>query len=165
MLQAVSSEPCMRHAALAISALTRSRYHPSEAGDALYQIESATEYSMKQYNLAIQKLNKRLDTLTRSWELAILGSIIFTAFEALQGHDNRVQMHLRSAFAIFETHSNAATCSMSCNESRVTPCENCCSAWGYTPRSSRDLDYLVKALILIDEQISSFTAFHESTLL
>ena len=167
VLQAISSEPCMRHAALAISALTRSRYHPSEAGDAPYQIESAIEYSMKQYNLAIQKLNKRLDISTQSWELAILGSIIFTAFEALQGHDNRVQMHLRSAFAILEAHPNAATCSMSCTDSGVTPLvagENCWTAWGYTHRSSRDLDYLVKALIFIDEQASSFTAFHESTL-
>lgn len=158
----------MRHAALAISALTRSHYHPSEAGDTPYQIESAIEYSMNQYNLAIQKLNKRLDTSTQSWELAILGSIVFIAIEVLQEHDNRVQMHLRSAFAIFEALPNTVTCFMSYNDPGVAPLvagENCRTTWGSTRRSSRELDYLVNALILIEEQASSFTAFPESKLL
>jgi Fungal specific transcription factor domain len=125
ILQAASTEPCIRHAALAIGAMSRNNYHSQSS-------ELALEYSMKQYNLALRALNDALDDSARSWELAILGSIVFIAFEVLWGVDTRARMHLDGAFAML----------------------------GSLPEiglgSTTDLGYLVSALSRLGGQISSF---------
>lgn len=95
-LQAVCTEPCIRHAALAIAALSRTHYQPGgEVQDALL-----IEYSTKQYIEAIRGLNCRLDNSPQSWELAMLGSILFMVIEVIRGHGYRLQMHLSAAQAI-----------------------------------------------------------------
>jgi hypothetical protein len=58
---------------------------------------------MKQYNLALRSLNNTLDQSARSFELAILGSIVFINFEVILGVDTRVQMHIDGAFAMLES--------------------------------------------------------------
>lgn len=58
---------------------------------------------MMQYNMAIRKLNDALDGSIRSLELAILGSIVFIAFEVLWGADMRVKMHMNGALSILNT--------------------------------------------------------------
>lgn len=58
---------------------------------------------MKQYNLGLRALNDALDGSTRSLELAILGSIVFIAFEVLWGADIRVKMHMDGAFSILDS--------------------------------------------------------------
>ena len=160
VLQTACSELFMRHAALAIGALSRSHYHPTQPGEASLQVESAVEYAIRQYNLAIQKLNEQLNTSPRSLELAILGSIVFIAVEFLQGYVNRVQMHLDSAFAIFDAHSETVSCLMLSSNIGVMPLEAgeiCCTRLRSMQRYSPDLDYLIKALILINKQVLFFT--------
>ncbi len=155
ILQAACTEPCIWHAALAISALSKNHYHSIESGS---RNGSASEYAIKQYNLAIQKLNYCLDASTRSWELAVLASIVFINIEVLQGHDNKVLVHLQSALAILKAYPatvTSASDSLSFESSAVDA--NCPTSFGsvkYPP----DLDYLLNALSRIDEQLSSFTA-------
>lgn len=55
---------------------------------------------MMQYNIALRTLNDALDGSMRSLELAILGSIVFIAFEVLWGADMRVKMHMNGALSI-----------------------------------------------------------------
>lgn len=62
---------------------------------------------MKQYNMALRALNDALDGSTRSLELAILGSIVFIAFEVLWGADMRVKVHMDGAFSILNSLTEA----------------------------------------------------------
>lgn len=62
---------------------------------------------MKQYNMALRALNDALDGSTRSLELAILGSIVFIAFEVLWGEDTRVKVHMDGAFSILNSLTGA----------------------------------------------------------
>ena len=163
VLQAACFEQCIWHAAQAIAALTRSHYHPSELGDAQYQTELAIDYSTRHYSWAIQALNSQLSSSTRGWEFAILASIFFIAIEVLQGHNDKVQIHLRSAFAILEAYPNAGTNSIS-NIDQVQLSSftevNYGTIIGKPVRSTSDLDCIISALYLIDEQASSFTVLH-----
>ncbi|KAH8649847.1 hypothetical protein BX600DRAFT_473690 [Xylariales sp. PMI_506] len=59
------------------------------------------------YNQAIRELNERLNESPRSWELAILGSLMFIAIEVLQGNDTGAQMHLQSARKIIKNADNS----------------------------------------------------------
>lgn len=101
ILQAVVSEPCCQHAALAIGALSRSmrEVHSSRL--------AALEYSTKQYNLAIQALRRQLQS-SPNCELALLGSLMFIALEVLHGHDNRIAVLLGSSFALLR--NSPGTC-------------------------------------------------------
>jgi Fungal specific transcription factor domain len=129
VLQTACTEPCIRHAALAIGALSRNNYnHHNQSSQ-----PAAREYSMKQYNLALRTLNQTLDRKTGSWELAVLASIVFIAFEVLWGLDTKVRMHIDAAVAIFATGTR-----------RVSS------------NSKTDLGYLVSALSQLGAQFSSF---------
>jgi hypothetical protein len=148
------TEPCIGHAALAIGALSRIHYRPSESSSL------AAEYSLKQYNMAIRQLNNHLDASTESWELAIMASIIFIVIEFLQGHDNQVRTLLHSAFALLRAHPDTV---MRSDEQMnrgvrsevagvVSPTALTRSTFEVNPK----LDYLVRALHRIYEQASSF---------
>lgn len=99
ILRTAHTEPSIYHAALATSALTKALYYAelpwSDPGTA-----SANEYALMQYNLAIQRLNARLDGSAQSIWLAILGSIIFINIEFLQGHATLTAMHLRGGLSL-----------------------------------------------------------------
>jgi hypothetical protein len=131
VIQAACTEPCIRHTALALGAMSRYNYHyhpqPRQSSDLVF------EYSMKQYNLALRSLNKALDGSMRSLELAVLGSIVFIAFEVLWGADIRVKMHIDGALSILNSLTGV-------------------SLW-YTRTYSQ---CLVSALKQISEQISLF---------
>ena len=69
-------------------------------------------------------------------------------------------MHLNSAFAIFDAHSEIVSCSTSGSNTGVMPLEAgeiCCTKLRSMQRYSPDLDYLIKALILINKQVLFFT--------
>lgn len=101
IIQAAYTEPCIRHTALALGAMSRYEYHRHSQSQTSSKL--TLDYSMKQYNLAIRALNEALDGLTRSLELAILGSIVFIAFEVLWGADIRVKMHMNGAYSILDS--------------------------------------------------------------
>ncbi|KAF8857343.1 hypothetical protein BDZ45DRAFT_433268 [Acephala macrosclerotiorum] len=100
ILQIVSTELCMQHAALAIGALSRSQYHPEGSRHA------ALEYSTRQYNLAIQTLRRRLDS-SPNYELAVLACLFFIHMEMLQTHGNKVKMLLRTSSAMLGSRPRA----------------------------------------------------------
>jgi 3-polyprenyl-4-hydroxybenzoate decarboxylase len=106
VLQAAYVEPCIYHATVAIGALSRSRYHPQSSQSSPFPPDAAFVFSMKQYNLAIQAFSTRLDDSARSCELALLGSLVFIALKVLIGCDNQVLVHLRSAFALLQSHTS-----------------------------------------------------------
>lgn len=91
---------------------------------------------MKQYNMALRALNNALDGSMRSLELALLGSIVFVAFEVLWGTDMRVKMHMDGAFSILDSLTEA-------------------DIW-YTRTYSQ---CLVSALKRLNEQVSLFGGF------
>lgn len=97
ILQATRSEPALHHAALAIGALTSSRYHPAS-----HRASSTTSFSIGQYGLAIQALQDRLHTAPHNLELAVLASVTFSLIEFLSGLDSQVHLHLQAGCAMLE---------------------------------------------------------------
>jgi hypothetical protein len=97
ILQGTLAEPALHHAALAIGALTSSRYHPD-----IYQTPPAIVFSIRHYSMAIQDLHRRLDGSPQSLELAVVTSIIFSYIEFLLGIDSRIEMHIQAGCALLE---------------------------------------------------------------
>jgi hypothetical protein len=150
ILQAACTEPCIRHAALAIGAMSRNNYHSQSS-------ELAFEYSMKEYNLALRVLNDALDESARSWELAILGSIVFIAFEVLWGVDSKVRMHLDGALAMLGNLPDIGLDEgkyQDDDSSGLVAGTKRYSSIGFG--STTDLGYLVSALSRLGGQVSSF---------
>ncbi len=106
LLQSVQLEPSIYHAALAIAALSRHQYSPTQVWCDPRSTSSATEFCIVHYNLAIQLLNGRLEGSIRSSELAVLASILFIHIEAFQkfqnseGFSNLISAHLNGGLAI-----------------------------------------------------------------
>ncbi|KAE8446837.1 hypothetical protein EG329_011614 [Mollisiaceae sp. DMI_Dod_QoI] len=97
ILQGTLAEPALHHAALAIGALTSSRYYPD-----IWQTPPATVFSIRHYSMAIQDLHRRLDGSSQSLELAVLTSVVFSYIEFLLGLDSRVAMHIQAGCAMLK---------------------------------------------------------------
>ena len=97
LLQGTLAEPALHHAALAIGALTSSRYHPDK-----WQTPRAIAFSIRQYSMAIQDLHCRLDESSQSLEVAVLASVVFSYIEFLLGLDSRAEMHIQAGCAMLE---------------------------------------------------------------
>jgi hypothetical protein len=97
ILQATLAEPALHHAALAIGALTSSRYHPD-----IWHTRPAIAFSIRHYNTAIQDLRRRLDGSSQSLELAVLTSVVFSYIEFLLGLGSRTEMHIQAGCALLE---------------------------------------------------------------
>jgi hypothetical protein len=54
------------------------------------------------YTQALQGLNRRLDTSESSWELALVGSLIFTALEVLRGDGEMALKHFEAGIAMLK---------------------------------------------------------------
>jgi Fungal specific transcription factor domain len=94
ILQATLAEPALHHAALAIGALTSSRYHPD-----MWRAYTPA-FPLRHYSMAIQDLCRRFDGSAQSLELAVLTSVVFSYIEFLLGLDSRAGMHIRAGCAI-----------------------------------------------------------------
>ncbi|KAI1429599.1 hypothetical protein F5Y12DRAFT_727051 [Xylaria sp. FL1777] len=105
VLQYAVTEPCIYHAALAISALTWNHYHPTLYWhDAATSARSVAEYATIQYNLAIRRLNARLSPPDRDvTKLTIMSAIVFINIEFLRREqapsfrESAIATHLRGA--------------------------------------------------------------------
>jgi hypothetical protein len=97
ILQGTLAEPTMHHAALAIGALTSSRYYPN-----IWPAPPAIAFSIRHYSMAIQELHRRLDGSSQSLELAVLTSVVFSYIEFLLGIDSRFEMHIRAGCAMLK---------------------------------------------------------------
>jgi hypothetical protein len=137
LLRSVHLEPSIFHAALAIAALSRHHYSPTQAWYDSGSTRSAIEFSMVHYNLAIQSLNGRLERSIGSSKLAVLASILFIHIEAFQefqnneGFPNLISAHLNGGLAI--VHNLKSLC--------------------------QNIDYLETALDHIQNQIKQFERF------
>jgi hypothetical protein len=97
ILQGTLSEPALHHAALAIGALTRSRYYPD-----IWHTPQSIAFSIQHYSIAIQNLHHRLNVSSQSLEVAVVASVVFSYIEFLLGIDSRVEMHIQAGCAILE---------------------------------------------------------------
>lgn len=107
VLRAALTERCILHAVLALGALSRNIVPSRRNGKPALSPGFSVDYSLKKYNLAIREMNSRLAASPSSWELAVLGSMVFIAIENLQGSYDTAQMHFRGALAVLESHGNA----------------------------------------------------------
>jgi hypothetical protein len=101
VLRLAHAEPSIYHAALAISALSRNRYHPIRRYSQVTR-NTLEDYATSQFGQAIQLLNNRLDKSDRSAELAAMASIIFFHFESLRdarGSKDQI-IHVRGGLSI-----------------------------------------------------------------
>ena len=98
VLQGTLAEPALHHAALAIGALTRSRYHPDR-----WRTPGAMAFSIRQYSMAIRDLHRRLDGSSQSLEVAVVASVVFSYIEFLLGLDSRAGMHIQAGCAVLES--------------------------------------------------------------
>ncbi|KAI0966625.1 hypothetical protein F4678DRAFT_475742 [Xylaria arbuscula] len=109
VLQYATVEPCIYHAALAISALTWDHYSPARHWyDPATGAQSAAEYATIQYNLALRRLNARLDSSASDRDvtkLAILCATLFIEIEFL-----RQESVLYFGDSLMQTHLRGATC-------------------------------------------------------
>ncbi|KAK8879869.1 hypothetical protein PGQ11_001163 [Apiospora arundinis] len=105
VLRAVATERCVSEGAIALGALSSHLVPSNVSGQPVLLFGFPSTYSLKKYNLAIQSLHRQLAANShRNWEVAVLGSLIFSAIEGLRGNKAGVQMHIGSALAILESH-------------------------------------------------------------
>jgi hypothetical protein len=137
LLRSVHLEPSICHAALALAALTRQQYSPTQVWYDPGSTSSAIEFSIVHYNLAIQILNGHLEKSTKSSELTVLASILFIHIDAFQefqnseGFPNLISAHLNGGLAIVRSLKSL----------------------------SQNIDYLETALDHIRNQIEGFDQF------
>jgi hypothetical protein len=64
------------------------------------------------YQDAVWALNRRLDSSESSWELALVGSLLFTAFEILQNRDRPANLHFDGGFAVLQEYKSKSHVSL-----------------------------------------------------
>lgn len=98
VLQISHSEASIRTAVSALSSVLKRLSSSLQTTD---KSESTGDYVQ-----AIRALNHRLDGSKLSWKLALISSLLFTAFEALVGTDKAALQHLRAGFAMLREYSS-----------------------------------------------------------
>ncbi|KAI8947047.1 hypothetical protein F4801DRAFT_29690 [Xylaria longipes] len=149
VLQSALSEPCIYHAALAVSALTWNHYAPaSDWYDPETRAGSVAEYSTIQYNLAIRCLNARLGSAAPDRELiklTILSAIVFINIEFL------CRDHVSSSRGSFlATHLHGATCLLRDLKR------------GFGEQPDLDREYLEIGIVYIERQVEQLM-IHENS--
>jgi hypothetical protein len=146
ILQGTLTEPALHHAALAIGALTSSRYYPG-----IWQTPPAIVFSIRHYSMAIQDLHRRLDGSPQSLELAVLTSVVFSYIEFLLGLDSRVEMHIQAGCAmlknLYPRHDRTLALS--------TQAGSNCQVGSLSTR----YDLLADAMFQLTTQVNCFVAF------
>jgi hypothetical protein len=150
MLQGTLVEPALHHAALAIGALASSRYYPD-----IWQTPPAIVFSIRQYSMAVQDLNRRLDGSYQSLELAVLTSVFFSYIEFLLGLDSRVEMHIQAGCAmlknLYPRHDRALAVS--------TQAGSNCQVGSLSTR----YDLLASAMFQLTTQVNCFGPFRSNS--
>ena len=97
LLQIATSEPSIRNAVVALSFLFRHQTVQGEGHSAVTRQAITVNYLE-----AVKSLNLRLDTSRSSWELALLGSLVFAAFETLQSNQRMSLKHFNAGLAMLK---------------------------------------------------------------
>jgi hypothetical protein len=91
MLQGVQAEPTLHHAALAIGALSRSRYYPDGGRN-----HPTLVFAIRKYTKATHSLRSLLAEPAPDFELVILASIALGYTEFLLDCDSQIEMHVQA---------------------------------------------------------------------
>ena len=143
ILQGTLAEPALHHAALAIGALTSSRYHPDT-----WHTPPPIAFSIQHYRMAIKELHCRLDGSFQSLELAVLASVFFCYIEALLQLDSRVEMHVQAGCAMLEKLHTRHDRTLAVFTQAGSNCQV-----GSSPTS---YDLLASAMFQLTAEVSSF---------
>jgi hypothetical protein len=104
ILRHTQHEAFLHHAALAIGALSRSRYHPpaTNTTSMASQPSTATSFAIHHYGTAMHTLHSRLrgNDSVQKLQLAALASVVFSQIEFLLGIDSQLEVHLRAGHAV-----------------------------------------------------------------
>lgn len=150
ILQGTLAEPALHHSALAIGALTSSRYHPD-----IWQTPPAIAFSIRHYNMAIQDLHRRLDGSSKSLELAVLTSIVFSYIECLLGLDSQIEMHIHAGCAILENLHTIHDRTLAVSTQAGSNCQVSSLSPGY--------DLLANAMFQFTAQVNGSAAFRSNS--
>jgi len=99
ILQIANSEPSIRSAVVAFSTLLRHQ----TANDRGYSTVTKREINLKYFE-AVRSLNSRLDSWQSCWEVALIGSLLFSGFEVFQGNDQLALKHFEAGLAILQQY-------------------------------------------------------------
>ncbi|CEL04582.1 hypothetical protein ASPCAL05710 [Aspergillus calidoustus] len=154
ILQQTHRETFLHHAALAIGALSRSRYHHLVTSTT-WQLPNAIPFSIRQYGLAIQTLHSRLqgDQSFQGLELAALASVVFSQIEFLLGMDSQLKVHLRAGCAVLEELGRCDASSIGSTRPRIP---GFCGGGPLRHRSSYPDTLLSNAILQLSAQVDSF---------
>ena len=150
ILQGTLAEPALHHAALAIGALNRSRYHPDK-----WHTTPAIAFSIRHYSMAIQDLHRRLDGSSQSLELAVLTSVVFGFIEFLLGLDSRLEMHIQAGCAILENLYARHDRTLAVSTEAGSNCQ--------VGSLSTKYDLLASAMFQLTAQVNCFVAFQSNS--
>ena len=102
MLQAISSEPAVMHAVLALSSAHKKESLDSNGGPERYGTPDSQElYALRQYNEAMISLRPHFSTKDKSsLRVALITCAVFICLEFLRGHYRTGNNHLRSGMRI-----------------------------------------------------------------
>jgi hypothetical protein len=146
ILQGTLTEPALHHAALAIGALTSSRYYLN-----IWQTPPAIVFSIQHYSMAIQDLHRRLDGSSQSLELAVLTSVVFSYIEFLLGLESRVEMHIQAGCAMLKN--------LYAKHDRTLAVSNQAGSNCQVGSLSTRYDLLADAMFQLTTQVNRFVAF------
>ncbi|KAK3622969.1 hypothetical protein LTR56_018801 [Elasticomyces elasticus] len=109
VFQASVTEPAVRHAAVALSAVHKTGVSPGERLGARDRTPSPNERLMLQhYNKAISALQDHSKIKDRSSTRVVLVTcVLFVCLELLQGHCQTAREHLRSGVAVITAYNTA----------------------------------------------------------
>jgi len=101
LLQISSTEPSIRSALVAFASLIQLHTGQGPESNA-----AALEKVNLEHQKAVRELNRRLDSSKSSLELALVGSLLFAAFEINQGHDEAANLHFNGGFAVLQEYTS-----------------------------------------------------------
>ena len=126
VLQAGRQEPAVRHAIAAIGALHEKlltgAVNPEQSQD------KRTQFALEQCNKSIQHLVKPPEATTKpDLRLMLTTCVLFTCFEALQGHCEQAIIHATQGYSLLQQYatvrtSEQASLERSCLSGRLARC-------------------------------------------
>lgn len=119
ILQISNTEPAIRSAIVAFARLLR---HQTVYGHEWSAKTNKDPAINADYAQALQGINQRLDTSESSWELALVGSLIFTALEVLRGDAEIALKHFEAGIAMLKEFQFKFQVRISVTPSKSTLC-------------------------------------------
>ena len=101
VLQAINTEPSIRHAAIAIGAIHQDFISRHE-NYSHNQDPSIKSFAFQQYTIAISHLHKLMATETQRLDVTLMCCILFICFDCISGNHDSAIIHLKAGLKILE---------------------------------------------------------------